>query len=217
MLLRSARWTSRSPGWPSFRLPRHWRRALLLALVLVGLYHLALWLALWEQGQRDERRPVDAILVLGAAQWNGQPSPVLQARLDHALVLYQAGYAPRLVVTGGVGDGDEYSEAGVAATYLLNHAVPVDAIFLEDHGRSSLESIRAAAAMLEGNALQRVLLVSDPPHMLRILTMARAAGLEAYGSPAPDSPAVASPGSWLHFMLRELFLVQGYQWGILGT
>ena len=185
-------------------------------LALVTYLSLVLG-AVWWQGLHDERRPVDAILVLGAAQWNGEPSPILQARLDHALELYREGYAPRLVVTGGVGDGDDYSEAAVAAAYLLARRVPAEAILLEDQGRSSLESIRAAAALLHERGMWRVLLVSDPPHMLRILRMARSAGLEAYGSPAADSPVVASPGPWLQFMLRELLLVQGYQWGILRT
>lgn len=193
-----------------------WRKYAVLALALVAAYHLLLLAALWWYGARDERQAVDAILVMGAAQWNGQPSPVLQARLDHALELYRAGYAPRVLVTGGVGEGDTYSEAGVAAAYLYENAVPPSMVLQEDHGRSSLESIRAAAVLLGVQGWSRVLLVSDPPHMLRSLRMARQAGLEAYGSPAAHSPVVANPSAWLHFMLRELFLVQGYQWGVLG-
>ncbi len=189
----------------------------MLAIGILALYHAALLAAVWWQGTRDERRPVDAILVLGAAQWNGEPSPLLRARLDHALALYQEGYAPRLVVTGGVGEGDRYSEAGVAAAYLRAQAVPAAAILLEDQGRSSLASIRAADDLLRPQGWSRVLLVSDPPHMLRILRMARSVGLDAYGSPVQDSPAVASRGAWLHFMLRELILLEGYEWGLLRS
>jgi uncharacterized SAM-binding protein YcdF (DUF218 family) len=207
----------RYPGiLPTFSWGGWWGYALLVVAVVV-LHHAALFVAVWWQGTRDERQPVDAILVLGAAQWNGEPSPVLQARLDHALALYRSGYAPRLIVTGGVGEGDRYSEAGVAAAYLRAQAVPAGAILLEDQGRSSLESIRAAADVLLPYGWSRVLLVSDPPHMLRILRMARAAGLEAYGSPARNSPAVASPGASLRFMLRELILLQGYEWGLLRS
>src|SRR5690242_18485159 len=110
----------RTMGWsctsPAVRLPwsrsgRGWSRLGLFMAALLAGYQLALLAGLWWQGTRDERRPVDAILVLGAAQWNGAPSPVLQARLDHAIELYRAGYAPRVAVTGGVGDGDQYSEA----------------------------------------------------------------------------------------------------------
>ena len=182
----------------------------------IGVYLAATLGALWWQGTRDERRPVEAILVLGAAQWNGLPSPVLQARLDHAIELYQSGYAPRLIVTGGVGDGDEYSEAAVSATYLLAHGIPAEAILAEERGRSSLESLRGAASVLGNVGLSRVLLVSDPPHMLRILRIARSLGLEAYGSPASDSPIAASLGAQAHYLLRELVLYQGYQIGIRG-
>lgn len=181
-------------------------------MALVAGYQLALLVGLWWQGTRDERRPVEAILVLGAAQWNGAPSPVLQARLDHAIGLYWAGYAPRVAVTGGVGDGDRYSEAGVAADYLRARGIPADAILGEDQGRSSLESIRGAASLLETRGISRVLLVSDPPHMLRILRMAQAAGLEAYGSPAAASPAVGSLEAQARFLLRELLLYDGYLW-----
>lgn len=194
-----------------------WQGYALVAVVLLTVYHAALLAAVWWQGTRDERRPVDAILVLGAAQWNGQPSPVLRARLDHALTLYQEGYAPRVLVTGGVGEGDRYSEALVAAAYLRAQAVPPGAILLEDQGRSSLASLRAAADLLLPHGWSRVLLVSDPPHMLRILRMARAVGLEAYGSPVPDSPAVATREAWLRFMVRELLLLQGYEWGLLRS
>jgi uncharacterized SAM-binding protein YcdF (DUF218 family) len=181
-------------------------------------YQLALLWGLWWQGTRDERRPVEAILVLGAAQWNGAPSPVLRARLDHAIALYREGYAPRVAVTGGVGEGDVYSEAGVAAEYLRGHGVPADAILGEEQGRSSLESIRGVASLLEARGISRVLLVSDPPHMLRILRMARAAGLDAYGSPASSSPAVGSLEAHVRFLLRELVLYDGYLWfGLVPT
>ena len=203
-----------APGPAFARLGRHWR-ALALALAVGGLlYGLAIAAALWWQGTRDDRRPVEAILVLGAAQWNGLPSPVLQARLDHAAMLYHEGYAPRLVVTGGVGDGDVYSEAAVAAGYLREQGIPAEAILVEDRGRSSQESIRGAARLLAREGLGRVLLVSDPPHMLRILRLADAAGLEAYGSPATASPAVGSLGAQVRFLLRELVLYHGAAWPV---
>jgi uncharacterized SAM-binding protein YcdF (DUF218 family) len=200
------------------RARRVWRRLALFAVALLAGYQLALLVGLWRQGTLDERRPVDAILVLGAAQWNGAPSPVLRARLDHAVELYRDGYAPRVTVTGGVGNGDRYSEAGVAADYLRDHGIPPDAILGEDRGRSSLESIRGAASVLAARGVSRVLLVSDPPHMLRILRMAQAAGLEAYGSPATASPAVGSLPAQARFLLRELVLYDGYVWfGLVPT
>jgi uncharacterized SAM-binding protein YcdF (DUF218 family) len=194
------------------RATRRWHDLALFAAALFVGYQLAVLVGLWWQGTRDERRPVEAILVLGAAQWNGAPSPVLQARLDHAIVLYRQGYAPHVAVTGGVGDGDVYSEAGVAAAYLRGQGIPADAILGEEQGRSSLESIRGVAALLGARGISRVLLVSDPPHMLRILRMAQAAGLDAYGSPATASPAVGSLEAHARFLLRELVLYDGYLW-----
>ena len=192
--------------------PWDWRAGARVALAALALGLCGMVAAVWWQGTRDERRPAEAILVLGAAQWNGHPSPVLQARLDHAVELYQAGYAPRVVLTGGVGDGDVLSEATVAASYIHDRGVPLQALLLEERGRSSLESMRGAAAMLDAAGLSRVLLVSDPPHMLRVLRMAHALGLEAYGSPASDSPAVASLGSLAGFIVRETLLNYRYQW-----
>jgi uncharacterized SAM-binding protein YcdF (DUF218 family) len=197
--------------------PHGWRPVLLLVVGALALYQTIVLAALWWQGTRDDRQPVDAILVLGAAQWNGEPSPVLRARLDHAVALYGQGYAARIAVTGGVGDGDEHSEAGVAEQYLREQGIPSSSILLEDRGRSSLQSIHAAADLLAAQGLSRVLLVSDPPHMLRILRMAEAAGLQAYGSPASASPSVGSIGAQARFLLRELVLYHGYQWLSLTT
>jgi uncharacterized SAM-binding protein YcdF (DUF218 family) len=196
------------PRFLALRAPWRWRSlALWIAAVLVAV-QVVLAFAVWWQGANDDRRPADAILVLGAAQWNGAPSPILQARLDHALTLYREGYAPRILVTGGVGNGDEYSEAGVGARYLAEQGVPAEAILLEEQGRSSHESIQGAADILASIGLSRVLLVSDPPHMLRILRMAQSAGLDAHGSAAQQSPAVGSPTAHLGFLLREVLLCQ---------
>ncbi len=192
----------------TLHLPWRWRTLALWIVAVVALVQVVLAIAVWWQGAHDDRQPADAILVLGAAQWNGAPSPILRARLDHALTLYREGYAPRLLLTGGVGDGDEYSEAGVGARYLEAQGVPAEAILLEDHGRSSHESIRSAAGILANAGLSRVLLVSDPPHMLRILRIAQSAGLEAHGSAAQNSPAVGSPTAHLSFLLREVLLCE---------
>lgn len=214
LVLAPGAWAAR--GWLPGE-PHGWRPVVAAVLGALALYQVVVLAALCWQGTRDDRRPVDAILVLGAAQWNGEPSPVLRARLDHAVALYEQGYAPRIAVTGGVGDGDEYSEAGVAERYLLEQGIPTTSILLEDRGRSSLQSIRGAADLLAAQGLSRVLLVSDPPHMLRILRMAEAAGLQAYGSPATTSPSVGSMSAQARFLLRELLLYHGYQWLTLTT
>ena len=104
-------------------------------------------------GNHDDRRPADAIVVLGAAQYNGRPSAILKARLDHAIELYEAGLAPYLVVTGGKAEGDRTTEAASARAYALSKGVPDQAILVEDKGRTTLESLRGVAAVLQSHQL----------------------------------------------------------------
>lgn len=143
---------------------------------------------IWQQGEADERRPVDAIVVLGAAQYDGRPSPVFAARLDHAVALYRAGLAPSFVVTGGKLAGDRTTEAAVAQRYAEDRGVPASAIFGEDEAHNTLDSLRSVAAEMRSRGLRSALFVSDPTHMLRVLRIAQDLGIEAYGSPTRTSP-----------------------------
>jgi uncharacterized SAM-binding protein YcdF (DUF218 family) len=179
------------------------RRALgLLVLGAGSIYTVALVMVL-VVSQQDQRRPADAIVVLGAAQYNGRPSPVFRARLDHALQLYREGLAPRLVVTGGVGRRDTMSEATVARQYLLNRKVPPQAIVSQPQGRSTEESMTAVAKWLQASHLRRVILVSDPFHMFRLRLEARRTGLEAYTSPTDSSPISDNPVLELRYLAAE--------------
>jgi uncharacterized SAM-binding protein YcdF (DUF218 family) len=137
---------------------------------------------------RDEARPAQAIVVLGAAQYAGKPSPVLRARLDHALDLWNRHLASLLILTGGTGSGDTTSEAAVGRNYAKKRGVPDTAILVENEGRTTSESMRAVAGMLEVRGLQRALLVSDPFHMLRLRILARRFGFTPYTSPTRTSP-----------------------------
>jgi uncharacterized SAM-binding protein YcdF (DUF218 family) len=143
---------------------------------------------IWEQGDRDERRPADAIVVLGAAQYDGRPSPVFRARLEHAVSLYHEGYAKLLIVTGGKAEGDRTTEAAAARQFAIDHDVPPEAILVEDEGRTTLESLATVGQMLRQRQATTALFVSDRAHMLRVLRIARDQGLEAYGSPTTTSP-----------------------------
>lgn len=147
----------------------------------------------WRVSRLDQRNRADAIVVLGAAQYNGRPSPVLKARLDHGLDLYRAGLAPVIVVTGGIGAGDRMSEATVGHRYLRALAVPDSAIIVRPDGRTTDESMRSVAEWMHDRELTRMLLVSDPFHMARLRLEARRAGLEVFTSPTRTSPIV--PGS----------------------
>jgi len=123
-------------------------------------------------GQRDDRRHVDAIVVLGAAQYNGRPSAVLAARLDHAIELYNAGFAPYFVVTGGKLPGDHYTEAETERRYAQDRNVPASAILAETTGSTTLESIRNVRALFDQHGLHTALFVSDRTHMLRVRRLA---------------------------------------------
>jgi uncharacterized SAM-binding protein YcdF (DUF218 family) len=170
---------------------------------------------IWAQGQRDEQRPADAIVVMGAAQYNGLPSPVFRARLDHAVELFRAGVAQHLIVTGGKADGDRTTEAASARAYAIAHGVPADAILGEDASRTTLESIRAVGALLRDQGLKDAIFVSDRPHMLRVLRMAADEGITAWGSPTATSPIEHDPPGQIDATLHELgalvqyFLVGG--------
>jgi uncharacterized SAM-binding protein YcdF (DUF218 family) len=183
---------------PSARPRRRGRRVLwlLAALVLLAVgYYLVSLYQVWSTGRADQARPVDAIVVMGAAQYDGRPSPQLAARLDHVVELWQAGLAPVVVVTGGNRPGDRFTEAESSTAYLVDRGVPADAIVGEDEGSTSWESLRAVADLLGPLELDRVLLVSDPFHSLRIRLMAEQLGLEAYTSPTRTSPV----GGWSAF------------------
>ena len=158
----------------------------------------------WDQGGRDEQRPAGAIVVLGAAQYNGTPSPVFAARLDHAVSLYLAGLAPYLVVTGGKAGGDRWTEAAVARAYAVERGVPESAILVEDHGRTTLESLASVETILRQKRIRDAIFVSDRTHMLRILRIASDQGITAWGSPTRTSPTEADPGRRFDATIHEL-------------
>lgn len=184
-------------------------RRLLLQLLTLGFAGWALTIALvWWWSRRDavehaEGPVADAIVVLGAAQYAGRPSPVLQARLDHALGLFERDLAPYVVLTGGRGDGDTQSEAGAGRRYLTKRGVPDSVILHEDEGRTSFTSMHNAAERVRAVNGRHVLLVSDPFHMLRLSLLARLHGLVPSGSPTRTSPISANPLLEFEYAVRE--------------
>jgi len=154
-------------------------------------------------GARDRARASDAIVVLGAAQYVGRPSPVLRARLDHALDLWDRGLAPRLIFTGGMGAGDTTSEAAVSRIYALRRGVPDTAILMEDEGRTTRESLAAVSAIMRAQRMRTAILVSDPFHMLRLRILSTQYGVDAYTSPTQTSPISANKGQALGYVISE--------------
>ncbi|HEY7590548.1 MAG TPA: YdcF family protein [Candidatus Limnocylindrales bacterium] len=184
---------------------------LLVVAVVASLFVAAYaTFRIWQQGGRDEKRPADAIVVLGAAQYDGRPSPVFRARLEHAVSLYLEGYAPVLVVTGGKAEGDRTTEAEAARRFALEHGVPEAAILVEDRGRTTLESLASVGRMLRDRGSSSAIFVSDRAHMLRVLRIARDEGLVAWGSPTATSPTDSHFDRRLDATAHELAALAAY-------
>jgi len=182
-----------------------------VAAVLLGYYVITVY-QVWRAARHDGARSSQAIIVLGAAQYNGKPSPVFKARLDHAADLYKQGIAPLVVVTGGKLPGDEFTEAGAGAEYLHTRGIPDDAILRETTSRNSWESLRASARFLKARGVTRVVLVSDPFHSLRIRLIAEENGLDAVTSPTETSP-IHGLAEWRRFFGEGLRVAAGRIFG----
>jgi uncharacterized SAM-binding protein YcdF (DUF218 family) len=154
------------------------------------------------QATHDETRHAGAIVVFGAAEYAGRPSPVLRARLDHALELWQHGYAPLVITTGGAGADPHFSEGGVGHDYLHNHGIPDRYLIAETQGGDTAQSAERVATILRTNNVHDILAVSDAYHMYRIKRLMRAQGVTTYASPRPGSFPQAATQQWL-LGLRE--------------
>ncbi len=158
--------------------------------------------SIWRVAREDHRDPADAIVVLGAAQFDGRPSAVFRARLAHALTLYRAEVAPRIVTVGGGAPGDRFTEAGAGAEWLVAQGVPRTALTVVPTGRNTLDSLKGAAETLDAS-VKSVVIVTDPWHSLRSRTIARDLGFEAQTSPARSGPAVRTRATQLRYIARE--------------
>lgn len=163
-------------------------KVVVAVLAAVVLYLGVTFAQVWRAARNDQARPAEAIVVFGTAQYNGVPSPVLAARLDHAIELYKKDLAPVIVVTGGNQPGDTFTEATASANYLIERGVPDGDVLREVSGTSSWQSLAAAAHFLDDREITDVLLVSDPFHSLRIRAMASELGLDGHSSPTRTSP-----------------------------
>src|ERR1700682_734660 len=163
----------------------------LAALVFAGeVAYVSVQIA--HQSTVDEARPADIIVVLGAAEYRGKPSPVLKARLDHALWLYYKGLAPRILTTGGAGGDPVYTEGGVGQSYLVSQGVPSEAIVVEREGESTVYSTAAAAEIMRRMGLKSCIVVSDGYHIYRVKKMLESRGIKVYGSPR----SLDAPNDW---------------------
>jgi uncharacterized SAM-binding protein YcdF (DUF218 family) len=175
--------------------------ALLLLVAVLAVFGLTAF-SIWRVAREDHRGPVDAIVVLGAAQFDGRPSPVFRARLAHAMTLYRAHVAPRIVTVGGGAPGDRFTEADAGAKWLAAQGIPKDALVAVPSGRNTLESLKAAADTLP-QSVQSLVIVTDPWHSLRSRSIARDLGFRAQTSPSRTGPAVRTRATQLRYIARE--------------
>jgi uncharacterized SAM-binding protein YcdF (DUF218 family) len=173
--------------------------AVLAAVLLIASTALAIW---WTARQ-DSRPASEAIVVLGSAQYNGVPSSIFEARLEHAIALYEDGVAPVIVTVGGKADGDQFAEAEAGRDYLAGSGIPDEALLAVPEGVDTLESIRAVSTAFAERGWSRAVLVSDPWHAMRAERMAEDAGLDAESSPTRQGPAVQTRTTQFRYILRE--------------
>jgi len=160
-------------------------------------------LAIWWNARQDSRPTSDAIVVLGSAQYNGVPSSIFEARLEHAIALYEDGVAPMIVTVGGKATGDEFTEAEAGRDYLANAGIPADSLLAVPEGVDTLESMRAVSTAFDEHGWTSAVLVTDPWHAMRAQRMAEDAGIEAESSPTRQGPAVETRATQFRYILRE--------------
>ena len=177
-----------------------WRLLLVVLFWLAGVAAYITWV-----GQRDDARPADAIIVLGAAAYDAKPSPVFEERIRHGIDLYRRGLAPKLIFTGGYGGvGARFSESQVARRYALRQGVPDKAILFESLSRNTHDNLRQASLLMQQHQLHDVIVVSDPLHMARALRISKELGIRAVGSPTPTSRFRTFATRW-RFLLQEVY------------
>jgi uncharacterized SAM-binding protein YcdF (DUF218 family) len=178
-----------------------WIAACLLILALAASFAGVVSVArdIRRQSMVDEVHPADVIMVLGAAEYRGRPSPVLEARLNHALFLYRQQWAPRILTTGGAGGDPTFTEGEVGRAYLSSHGIPSEAILTETQGSSTVESTVAAAEIMRRLDLKSCIVVSDGYHIYRVKKMLESQGMDVFGSPRPSEPRDTWRERWLYF------------------
>jgi uncharacterized SAM-binding protein YcdF (DUF218 family) len=180
------------------RMAKYTRAGLLAAVLLLAAYVIRTAIHIQRQSTRDETQPADVIVVLGAAEYRGKPSPVLRARLDHGLELYADKQAPRILTTGGAGGDPIFTEGEVGRNYLITRGVPSESIIVEAEGESTVHSMAATAEIMRRMGLRSCIVVSDGYHIFRAKKMLESQGFRVYGSPRPALPRNDLRQWWLY-------------------
>ncbi len=184
------------------------RIALLLAGALLAWTSFSAW-SIYNYGDYADEVKADGIVVLGAAVWEDQPSPVFQERINHAVQLYKDGYAPIIVFTGGQGDGEKWAESEVAKQYAIKCGARPEAVLVETQSRTTEQNLYYAGQLAADHHLTTLIIVSDPLHMKRAMVIAQDMGLKVYSSPTPTT-RYQSFTAKLQFLIRETYYYQRY-------
>jgi uncharacterized SAM-binding protein YcdF (DUF218 family) len=181
-----------------------WVVRVVLGAVLMGVFVVGgTAFRVWEVARVDDRQPADAVVVLGAAQYDGEPSSIFAARLKHAAALFDDKLAPRIVTTGGGRPGDAFTEAEAGRRFLIKLGVPASAVIAVPVGTDTLGSLQAVATRAAQDGWSSALIVSDPWHSLRARQMARDSGLAAWTSPTRSGPVVQTRETQARYIVRE--------------
>jgi uncharacterized SAM-binding protein YcdF (DUF218 family) len=211
-------YTNSNNGYSFYFMPSqsHCLAVKFLTAVAIAILSYGMWtfINIRRQAARNEAQAADCIVVLGAAQYNGRPSPVLKARLDHAAHLFRQGLATHIITTGGFGPDKRFSEAGTARDYLIRHGIPGVAIEADPSGETTLQSARTVKSKLDQGNYKSCILVSDGFHLFRSKAIFARQGITVFASPAPGSPIENSRGARWWYSLREVFVYTAFRVGI---
>lgn len=188
------------------------RTKILLGIVLlITCYIIGNLIDICSFSAKDQKCKADVAIILGAATYGGTVSPVYQERINHGITLYREGYVEKLIVTGGIGEGNQESDAYMAKQYAISQGIPEEDILTEDTSTITQENLENAKVIMDENGYDMAIIVSDPLHMRRAMLLAKDAGITAYSSPTPTSKYV-SLKTQIPFLAREAFFYIGYKW-----
>lgn len=188
---------------------KHLKKCIFWLLAAVFSWCFILGTIVWQYGSQDQARQSDCIIVLGAAVEGKTPSPVFEERIRHGIALYNAGYAPKLLFTGGVGDQQAHSEGSIGRSYAIQQGVPAKDVLIEEKSRTTHQNLAEAWSVMHQHGMTSAIIVSDPLHMKRAMLMADGLGINATSSPTPTS-RYRSLGTRLGFLLREIYFIHHY-------
>lgn len=187
-------------------------KIIIIAIVILILCYIAINVTdICLFSTEEQKCEADVAIILGASAYNGEVSPVYQERINHGITLYNEGYVEKLIVTGGIGEDNEVSDANIAKQYAISQGVPDIDILTEDSSTITQENLENSKVIMEENGYDTAIIVSDPLHMRRSMLLAEDAGITAYSSPTPTSKYV-SLKTQIPFLAREVFFYIGYKW-----